>query len=142
MADKVNNEPFLWLSLARQAWLGLALWMAAGLLFEGLIGFRSPAYLQDPIRRELLRLAHAHGTLFSILLIVVDLWIRNTASLVPNFAVTTLRIGTVLMPVGFLLGGIWHTATDPGVGVFLAPVGGAMVIFGVIAIGLSSTKRS
>ena len=28
--------------IARQAWFGLAFWMAFGLLVEGLIGFRSP----------------------------------------------------------------------------------------------------
>lgn len=140
MAEELTKHSSSWLSLARQAWFGLALWMAAGLLFEGLIGFRSPAYLQDSIRRELFRLAHAHGTLFSILLIVADLWLSRAKGVAPRFAVLSLRLGTVLMPLGFLLGGVWHTATDPGVGVFLAPAGGIMVIFGVIAIGFGADK--
>jgi hypothetical protein len=53
-------------SSAGFAWFSLLFWMSAGLLFEGLIGFRAPVYLQDPVRRELFRLAHAHGTLLSI----------------------------------------------------------------------------
>ena len=40
----------------RQAWAGLAFWIAAGLFIEGLIAFRSPALAASP---ELLRAAKA-----------------------------------------------------------------------------------
>ena len=92
-------------NIAKQAWFGLAFWMAFGLLVEGLIGFRSPAYLQDPVRREVFRLAHAHGTLLSILLLVANLYIQKALSSPPNLGVLLLRIGVFVMPVGFLLGG-------------------------------------
>jgi len=29
----------------------------------------------------------------------------------------------VLLPVGFLLGGVWHYSDDPGLGILLAPIG-------------------
>jgi len=112
--------------------------MTFGLLIEGLIGFRSPAYLQDPLRRELFQLAHAHGTVFSILLLVAGLYRQKGMIAPPTLAVFSLRLGTVLMPLGFLFGGIWHYGNDPGPGVFLAPLGGLMIIFGVTAIAISS----
>ena len=127
-------------NIARQAWFGLAFWMAFGLLVEGLIGFRSPAYLQNPVRREVFRLAHAHGTLLSILLLVANLYIQKALSSPPNLGVLLLRIGVFVMPVGFLLGGIWHYESDPGIGIFLAPVGGVLVVFGVIAMAMSTRE--
>lgn len=124
-------------SLARQAWFGVAFWMTFGLLIEGLIAFRSPAYLQDPVRRELFRLAHAHGALLSVLLLVAVLYVERKIAGPPKIGLLLLRIGVVVMPIGFLLGGIWHYESDPGIGIFLAPLGGVLVIFGVIATAFS-----
>ncbi|MGE3467187.1 MAG: hypothetical protein AB7J13_09665 [Pyrinomonadaceae bacterium] len=124
-------------STIRQAWFGLALWMTFGLLIEGLIGFRSPAYLQDPVRRELFRLAHAHGALLSLLLLIAALFIERKLTAPPKIATTLLRLGVIVMPLGFLLGGVWHYESDPGMGIFLAPIGGVLVIFGVIATAFS-----
>jgi len=129
------------IGLSRQGWIGIAVWMSFGLLIEGLIGFRSPAYLQDSVRRELFRLAHTHGTVLSILLLVCVLYLAKNYVDPPAAAVWSLRIGTVLMPVGFLLGGIWHYESDPGILIFLAPLGGLMIIFGMIAIAVSTFKK-
>ena len=124
--------------IAKQAWWGLAFWLAFGLLIEGLIGFRTPLYLQDPVRREMFRLAHAHGTVLSLLLLIANIYIQKGLTAPPAAAVWSLRLGILLMPTGFLLGGIWHHESDPGIGVFLAPLGGVMIIFGVAAIAMSS----
>jgi hypothetical protein len=137
MVDKQGDVPEVARSISRQAWIALAVWMSFGLLFEGLIGFRSPYFLQDPLRRELWRLAHAHGTVLSILLLVVGLYLYRALIEPPLFALWALRLGTVLMPVGFLLGGIGHYESDPSFAVVLAPLGGVMIIFGVVAIALS-----
>ena len=128
-------------SLSRQGWIGVAFWMSFGLLIEGLIGFRSPSYLSDPVRRELFRLTHTHGTVLSILLLIVFVYLAKNFVAPPTAAIWSLRIGTVLMPVGVLFGGIWHYESDPGVMIFLAPLGGVMVIFGVIAIAVSTFKK-
>lgn len=53
----------------------------------------------------------------------------------------SLRIGAVIMPLGFLLGGIWHTETDPHFLVILSPIGGVMLIFGIVAIGFASVRK-
>src|ERR1044071_5251044 len=99
--------------LLRQGWASIALWMSVGLLLEGLLGYKIPAYLNDPQRRELFRLAHTHGTLLGVLLVVAALVLARGA-IVPAIAATALRVGAVLMPVGFFVAGIWHTESDPG----------------------------
>lgn len=128
-------------SLASQGWFSLAFWLAFGLLLEGLIGFRSPNYLRDATRRELFRLAHAHGTIFSLLLLIVAVYLQKQLIAPPKIGVLAVQIGVVMMPVGFLLGGVWHYESDPNALVFLAPLGGLLIIFGVITIAFSSLKK-
>lgn len=127
-------------SAAQQGWFSLAAWMAFGLLLEGLIGFRSPALLQDELRRDLFRLAHAHGAALNLVLLLADVYGRYLGSSAPGLGMLSLRAGVIAMPVGFLLGGIWHYESDPGIGIFLAPIGGVLVIFGVIATALSMRR--
>lgn len=129
-------------NVARQAWLGLAFWLSLGLLLEGLIGFRAPVYLQDPLRRELFRLAHAHGAILSLVLLIAVLCIERGLTSPPKMGILSLRVGVVAMPIGFLLGGIWHYESDPGMGIFLAPLGGLLVIFGVISLALANRSGS
>ncbi len=128
-------------SVANQAWFGLAFWLSFGLLLEGLIGFRSPSYMQDPLRRELFRLAHAHGALLSLLLLIAYLFLQRSQITLPDPALWSLRIGVIAMPVGFLLGGMWHTESDPNLLIFLAPVGGVMIFVGVLAIAIASLRK-
>lgn len=123
--------------LARQGWIGIAVWMSFGLLLEGLIGFRIPEYLNDPVRRELFRLAHAHGTLLSLLLLAACLSARSGIVQPARPGLLALMAGAVVMPTGFLLGGIVTYESDPNLLVFLAPVGGVLVIFGIVTLGLS-----
>jgi hypothetical protein len=124
-----------------QAWLSIAIWMSFGLLLESLIGFRVPAYLNDPIRRELFRLAHTHGALLNIVLLLAAICIERGMVTGSKAAVWALRTGAVLMPVGFLLGGIWHFEGEPGLGVWLVPLGGILVIFGVADLAFSALKK-
>lgn len=44
------------------------------------------------------------------------------------------------MPTGFLLGGVWHFESDPGYAIILAPLGGILVIFGIVNSVLSLKK--
>lgn len=124
------------ISMLRQGWVSVAVWMAVGLLLEGLLGYKAPSYLNDPQRRELFRLAHSHGTLLGVVLIVAALTAqRFTAP--PQIAQWALRIGAVLMPMGFLLAGVWHPEGDPGLAIWLVPPGALLLIFGVVAMALS-----
>ncbi|HKR13472.1 MAG TPA: hypothetical protein VJT15_15515 [Pyrinomonadaceae bacterium] len=124
-----------------QALVGIAVWMTFGLLLEGLIGYKTPAYLQDPVRRELFRLAHAHGTLLSLLLLGVALVCDRFEVKLSDLVTMILRGGVVLMPIGFLLGGLWHYESDPGIGIWLVPAAAVMVVFGVVSVSIAFFAR-
>ena len=127
--------------LLLQAWLSIALWMSFGLLLEAWIGYRVPAYLSDDLRREIFRLAHTHGALLNIVLLLAALCLDRGLVSAAKPALWSLRLGAILMPLGFLLGGIWHTEGEPGLGVWLAPLGGILVIFGVVNLAISAFKK-
>ena len=143
MAEKTTATPTgkASFSLDAQAWISLAVFMTFGLLFEGLIGYRSPVYLNDPMRRELFRLAHAHGTILSLLVLVADQYLVSRNKILPSSAVWALRIGAIMMPIGFLLGGISHTETDPHFLIILSPIGGVLLIFGTISLSIASLRK-
>ena len=122
-------------SLLMQAWSGIAFWMALGLLLEGLLAFKSPAYLLDAQRRELFRLAHTHGVLLNLLLCAAALCGRQRPA--PASANWCLRMGAILMPVGFLAAGIAHPEGDPGLAIWLVPPAALLVIFGAVSTALS-----
>lgn len=127
--------------LVFQGLVGIAVWMSFGLLLEGFIAFRVPAYLLDGVTRELFRLAHAHGTLLSLVLIAIGMCWRSGFIAPPRTAKLSLQIGSVLMPVGFLLGGIGHYESDPSPLVFFAPLGGVMMIFGIVACAVGFKRN-
>jgi hypothetical protein len=128
-------------ALLTQGWLSIAFWMSVGLLLEGLLGYKIPAYLSDPQRRELFRLAHAHGTLLGVILIAAGLCAERFATALPKAARFALRLGSILMPVGFFVSGIWHTESDPGLAIWLVPPGALMVIFGAVVLALTCLKK-
>ena len=125
-----------------QGWVSIAVWMSFGLLLEGLLGYKIPAFLEDGQRRELFRLAHTHGTLLALVLIAAAVCVRLFEIRPPPVAIAVLRLGAVLMPLGFFLSGMWHPEGDPGVAIWLVPPGALMVIFGAIATALASRKRA
>lgn len=123
--------------LLLQGWVSLAVWMTFGLLLEGLLGYKIPDYLQDLQRRELFRLAHTHGTVLSIVLILAAISCKTFEIALHRTANLALRIGTILMPLGFLLAGIRHTESDPGLTIWLVPPAALLNIFGVISLALA-----
>lgn len=123
--------------MMRQGWASVAFWMAFGLFLEGLLGYKHPSYLDDPQRRELFRLAHAHGTLLSLLLIVAALCGRSGLARATRPARFALRAGTLLLPLGFMLSGVRHYEGDPGPAIWLVPPAALLVIFGVVMLAVS-----
>ena len=118
----------------RFGWWSLLFWLALGLGLEALHGFKAGWYLDvgQETRRLMLTLAHAHGTLLALLNIAAGLTARGVAGLeFPRGVSLALRGGAVLLPLGFLLGAFGIHGGDPGVGVWLAPLGGLLLIGGV-----------
>ena len=139
--DKSANEQQWFSQAVFQALLSIAVWMTFGLLLEGLLGYKIPGYLLDQTRRELFRLAHAHGTLLGVLLLAIALVSDRLAITPPRVAQVALRLGVVLLPLGFLLAGIWHYESDPGFAIWLVPPSALLVIFGLVTIALATRSR-
>ena len=117
-------------------WAGLVVFLSLGITLELLHGLKLNFYL-DPgntARRLMWTLAHAHGTLFSLIQIAFALSLPSLHAS-PTKAlrlVSRCLIGAlVLMPAGFFLGGLRLYGGDPGLGVFLVPVGALMLLVGV-----------
>ncbi len=128
--------------LLRQGWISLAAWIAFGTLIEGMIGFRTPALLDDSMRRDLFRLAHAHGTLLNLALIAAAICARLDLFRLGPMTALALRSAVVLLPLGFLLGGVWHYKSDPGIGIFLVPVGAVLLLGATLQLASSTLRRS
>lgn len=123
----------------RLGWLWLAIFVAAGLGLEALHGMKVGAYLDlsHAPRRHMWTLGHAHGSLIGL----VHLGLAATLHARPELAEgragrlasRCLIVAGVLLPLGFVLGGVWIVGGDPGLGVLLVPPGGVLLL---LAAGL------
>jgi hypothetical protein len=139
--EDAPDAPQWFSGMMRQGWISVVIWMLFGLLLEGFLGYKFPNYLNDAQRRELFRLAHTHGTFLGLLLIAAALYGQRSAVPLPRISTQALRLGALLMPLGFLLGGIWHSEGDPGPGIWLVAPSALLVIFGAINIALVSHSK-
>ena len=127
--------------LIRQGWISLALWIAFGILIEGFSAFRSPAYLDDAVRREMFRLAHAHGTLLNLVLLGAAICAHLNLIRLGRMTSLGLRSAVLLLPAGFLFGGVWHFKDEPGPAIVLVPVGAVLLLATAVYISLTLPRR-
>jgi hypothetical protein len=118
--------------------IGLALFLASGLLIEGALGNRVAAYVNDPILREFVRLGHAHGGLLFLVNLGLHLGMKELAT--PESWARPARwaglMGALLVAVGFVSAGVWHGPTDPGPTVLLVPAGALALLGGLVVAAL------
>ena len=105
---------------------------------EALHGFKVQAYLASEMRREMWRLAHAHGTLARHPVPGVRGARRGPrARRHPRRASPALiRWGAVLMPLGFFLGGVLNSEGDPSLGILLVPVGALLLVVALVRVAI------
>ena len=137
------SEPQDVLSRSRSfGWWSLLCWLALGIALEAMHGFKVGWYLDvvNDGRRLQLTLAHTHGTLLSLLNIVFAFSLRQPAEqALVRRAGACLRSAAILMPLGFLLGGIMAMGADPGLAVALVPIGGLLLFAGVLFAARASS---
>jgi len=118
----------------RFGWWSLFTFLTLGVVLETLHGFKIGWYLDVDVemRRLMFTLAHAHGTLLALVNIAAGLTLRTVKGfeLTPG-ASRSLIWGSILLPAGFLLGGLIIHDGDPGLGVVLVPVGALLLLYGV-----------
>ena len=132
---------------ARFGWSQLFVFLLLGIVLEAMHGFKIGWYLNagEETRRLLLTLAHAHGVLIGLVNIAFAATLKSLAEISPQrFRMSSplLLMGSILMPMGFLLGGLVTYGGDPGMGVFLvAPGAGILALaVGLIALGTFRSK--
>ena len=115
-------------------WWALAVFMIGGLGLEALHLFKTAAYFEMAIRRELWVLAHAHGALLAVINIAAGLCMR-ARELKAGWAIWSLRVALIFMPLGFFLGGINPSESDPSLWIILTPIGAICAIAASISLG-------
>jgi hypothetical protein len=118
----------------RFGWWSLFGWLTLGFILETLHGFKLAWYLNVDVemRRLMFTLAHAHGTLLALVNIAAGLTLRAVKGFeLKRGASLALLWGSVVLPAGFLLGGLVIHDGDPGLGVLLVPVGAFLLLYGV-----------
>lgn len=117
----------------RFGWSALFVALLFGTVLEGLLGFKSPELTLDPIRREFWSLAHFHAASLALLNLVYVAWANDEAlsETQQRSASRALLAGSALLPLGFFLGGTIHPEGDPGVGIFLVPIGALAILYAV-----------
>ncbi len=128
----------------RFGWRALALFLTLGVVLESLHGFKVGWYLDvsNDTRRLMFRLAHAHGTLLALVNIAAGLTLRAVNGFqLSRGASPALVWGSILLPMGFLLGGIVTHEGDPGLGIVLVPVGALLLMYAVFSAAKSLPKK-
>lgn len=130
----------------RLGWWSLLLFLSLGFALEVLHGIKAGLYLDvaNEPRRHLWTLAHAHGTLLSL----VHVGFALTAARLPAWdapararASLCLSGALLLMPAGFFLGGVFLHRGDPGLGIFLLPPG-ALLLFAAVFLTARAAQRA
>jgi len=135
---KLATDQFLVRRHLRFGWWSLAAFGLLGLVLETLHGFKVGAYLDvsNDTRRLMWTLAHAHGTLLGLVHLGFAFTLRHIE--VEGSAIRSASTGLVgaslLLPLGFFLGGVRFYAGDPGVGVVLVPIGAALMLYAAVVV--------
>ncbi|HEY2101912.1 MAG TPA: hypothetical protein VGH08_01540 [Chthoniobacterales bacterium] len=127
----------------RFGWWSLLVFLSLGGALEAMHGFKIGWYVDagNDMRRLMFTLAHAHGTALALVNIVAGLTARNIGGLKlrPSVSFSLIWAG-LLFPIGFFLGGIVSYGGDPGLGIWLVPVGAVLMFYAVLRIALDLTK--
>lgn len=132
----------------RLGWWSLLCFLSLGIALEALHGLKVGWYLDvaNDVRRLMWTLAHAHGTLLSLIHIAFGMSIAmfGDAKAWPRRLASSCLMGaTILLPGGFFLGGVFFYDGDPGLGIFIVPVGAALLFVSVLltARGMAPKER-
>lgn len=127
----------------RYGWWSLFVFLSLGVVLETLHGFKLAWYLNADVemRRLMLTLSHAHGTLLALVNIAAGLTLRTVKGYeLPRSASLALRWGAALLPAGFLFGGLVIHDGDPGVAVLLVPLGALLLVYAVFVAARTFSK--
>ena len=123
----------------RFAWASLLVFVTLGFALEILHALKVGFYLNvgNETRRLMWTLAHAHGIGLSLLNMGFGATLQRLWDTLPSaipFASKCITFATLLLPLGFFLGGIVPYGGDPGLGALLVPVAAVVLWIGVFVV--------
>ena len=128
----------------RFGWWSLLVFLTLGGALETLHGFKIGWYVDvgNETRRLMFTLGHAHGTGLALVNIAAGLTARNMKGFDIRSSVSKALIwAAILLPGGFFLGGIVIYDGDPGLGVWLVPIGALLLFYGIARIAIDLSRH-
>ena len=137
---KTQRSLLLW--HVRFGWWSFLVFVTLGLVLETLHGLKLGVYMDvaNGTRRLMWTLAHAHGTVLSLVHVLFGLSAGLLGHVSANrlrFIASCLTAATVLLPGGFVLSGIIVYSGDPGLSILVVPAGAVLLIVAVFVIARS-----
>ena len=126
----------------RFGWWSLFAFSALGVALEAAHGLKLGWYLRpaSEARRLVLTLAHAHGTILALVNIGFAHYLRDHDPIKLRFIPTAswaLLAATVVLPLGFFVGGFVVHGSDPSVGAWLVPPGAILLLLALYFVARS-----
>lgn len=119
--------------LRRVGWTSLFAWACVGLALEAAHGLKLASYLDDALTRELCTLGHAHGVGLAIVTILIaELGLPLLPEPRERPVAIAIALAAITIPIGFLLSAFGHPEGDPGLAIWLVPLG-ALALLGALA---------
>ena len=139
--EKAQVHPLIGTHL-RFCWWSLLCFLTLGIVLEGLHGLKVGWYvdLAHETRRLMWTLAHAHGTLLSLVHAAFAGTIHAVPAAVTGSTTLVSRLlmaASILLPGGFFVAGAFIYGGDPGLGILLVPVGALALLIGVLLVARS-----
>jgi hypothetical protein len=123
----------------RFGWWGIFVFAGLGLVLESLNGLRVDYYMNvaNETRRHMFTLAHAHGTLLSLVNLAFALSLASPlGERLGNVKTPSACLlgALILLPAGFFTGGLVIYDGDPGLGIMMVPVGALLLVVAALLI--------
>lgn len=123
----------------RFGWFALAVFATMGMVLEALHAFKVGAYLDvgNEVRRLMWTLTHAHGTLLALVNIAFALSLDRLtwSDAHQRTSSRALLAASLIIPGGFFAGGWFAHSGDPGIGAWLVPAGGMLLVWAAANAG-------
>ena len=110
----------------------LLTWASLGFALEAAHALKLSAYLDHPLRRELLVWAHAHGVGLALIVLAYAALAAHEERAAAHGA--RLRAAALILPLGFALAIFGHGEADPGPAIWLVPAGALLLLWALAGI--------
>lgn len=97
-----------------------------------------PDYMDNKLRQDLWRAGHAHAGVLLLLSLITLRYVdeTNLSNKMKNIVRTLIPSAAILLPLAFFLSVLDPKATEPNAMIFLAYAGAAVLITGLLILGI------